>query len=338
MHVNWKATLATALCAAAYPQVAPTLPATLEIDTENFVEYVDDLSAQSDPSKIGTNPNAIPVAVLPSFGRLVELADIIAVNGHPAQGLLFGSEVAIGASPAPRPGQAIADTSTVALRYQTFQILQTDGTPVGSIMTLGFSQPGGNRPPGAPLAQTSQQYAIAGGTGAFLGARGQQGQEATPQTVNARVASMTEDPARRRINGGGKVRFILQVNSIAFPQIVINANGPALFHEDFSLVTAAQPAKAGEILIAMATGLGPTRPGVNPGDLFPEDPLQPINSPVEATINGQAAAVINAVGWPGLVDIYRVDVRVPEGIAAGSAVIRLSAAWIPGPSVTVPVR
>ena len=108
MTSHWKAALATVLCAAAYSQVAlaqVATPSILEIDTENFVEYVDDITALSDPSKIGTNPNVTPVAVLPPFGRLVELADIIAVNGQPAKGLLFGSEVAIGASPTPRPGR-----------------------------------------------------------------------------------------------------------------------------------------------------------------------------------------------------------------------------------------
>ena len=37
--------------------------------------------------------------------------------------------------------------------------------------------------------------------------------------------------------------------------------------------------------------------------------LQLINSPVDATVNGQPAAVINAVGWPGLADTYRVDIK-----------------------------
>jgi hypothetical protein len=50
--------------------------------------------------------------------------------------------------------------------------------------------------------------AITGGTGAFLGARGQMGFAAilTPP----RAASVTEDPSQRRLHGGGALRFAVQ--------------------------------------------------------------------------------------------------------------------------------
>ena len=63
-----------------------------------------------------------------------------------------------------------------------------------------------------------------------------------------------------------------------------------------------------------------------------------MNSPVDVTVNGQSAEVINKVGWPGLVDTYRVDFRVPEEAAAGMAVLQLSAAWIAGPLVNFPIQ
>jgi hypothetical protein len=65
---------------------------------------------------------------------------------------------------------AIADVTRVALREQIFEIMQADGTPVETIVGLGFS--GGPLPPGAPLAAIRGNWAIIGGTGAFLGARG----------------------------------------------------------------------------------------------------------------------------------------------------------------------
>jgi len=113
--------------------------------------------------------------------------------------------------------------------------------------------------------------AIVGGTGAFLGARGQMGQGAI--AVPDRNASMTEDPANRRTHDGGRVRYVLHVIPMALPQIVTTASGPVVFHSsDFSPVTTAKPAKAGEVLITMATGVGPTRPGVDPGQPFPAYP------------------------------------------------------------------
>jgi len=125
------------------------------------------------------------------------------------------------------------------------------------------------------------------------------------------------------------------------PEIVTSPSGPAVFHSDLTPVTTAKPAKAGEALITMATGLGPTRPGVDPGQPFPTypaNPLQLVTSPVEVKVNGQSAESFNVVGWPGLVNTYRVDFRVPSGVVSGTIGVQLSAAWIAGSTVQVPVQ
>lgn len=170
--------------------------------------------------------------------------------------------------------------------------------------------------------------------------RGQSNLGAEP--VVTRQASVNEDPANRRRHGGGSARFFLHLIPMSRPEIVVTANGPEVFHgADFSLVTAAKPAKAGEVLIARATGLWPTRPGVNPAQPFPAypaNPLQVVNSPVDVTVNGQSAAVTNAFGWPTQVDMYRVDFQLPDGTAAGMAAIQLTAAWITGSPVTIPIQ
>ena len=149
---------------------------------------------------------------------------------------------------------------------------------------------------------------------------------------------MAEDAAYRRINGGGKRRYVLQVIPMSTPQIVVTGGASAVYHADFSPVTAAQPAKAGEVLIAKATGLGPTVPGINPGQPFPLDATQEVNSPVEVSVNGQSAEVINKIGWPGLVDTYRIDFRVPDGTAAGPAGVQLTAAWIAGSPSNIAIK
>jgi uncharacterized protein (TIGR03437 family) len=90
----------------------------------------------------------------------------------------------------------------------------------------------------------------------------------------------------------------------------------AVFHsDDFSAVTADKPARIGEYRIASAAGLGPVRPNLELGKPFP--PLVPgaeyvVNSPLEVTVGGQAAQVLNALG--------------------------LTVAWIAGPEVEIPVR
>jgi uncharacterized protein (TIGR03437 family) len=110
-----------------------------------------------------------------------------------------------------------------------------------------------------------------------------------------------------------------------------------MFNSDFSPVTDANPARGGETLIIRARGLGPTRPGVDPGVAFPEM-LQEVNSPVEVLVGGRPAVVVNKVGWPGQANVYRVDFRVPDGVVAGRLGVQLVAGWTPSAEVQIPVR
>ena len=331
--VHWKTVFANALCAIAFAsRTDAQMPSsTLQIEFENNVQYNQDTS---DVSKLATDPGVTTSATAKNFMNNVVIADITAVNGQSAKGVFFRERRMISLSPSAGPGQAIADVARNFSGFQTaFEILQTDGTPVGSIFLSGFG--GGSPPPGAPMIQNLSNLAIIGGTGAFLGARGQGGEAALPGNTSARQASMSEDPANRRNNGGGKMRWVLHLIPLFWPQILAATSGPAVFHADFSPVTAEKPAKSGEVLIVKVTGLGPTRPGVDPGQPFPTDKLQQVNSPIRVTVNGQSADVINSIGWPGLMDIYRVDFRVPDGTAAGRAAIQLSAAWIAGTAVNI---
>ena len=336
--LHWKTALATALCAAAFsqPSLAQVPPASvLRIDTVNAVVYFEDTG---DISKFVTNPNVTP-GMVPGkiFNRQIGIADIQAVNGQPVMGVHTRVGVTIGLKTALTPGQAVADSVRNAADEISFEILKSDGTPIGTIMASGFI--GGASPPGSPSKVTVSNIVVTGGTGAFLGARGQVGSEDPPSGVSIqRNASITEDPANRRQNGGGTQRWVVHLIPMSVPQIVPTSGGPAIFHEDFSAVTSARPAKAGEVLIVQASGLGPTVPGVNPGQPFPTDALQQVNSPVVVTVNGQTAEIVNSIGWPGLVDTYRVDFRVPDGATAGTAAIQLTAAWIAGPSVNIPVQ
>lgn len=150
---------------------------------------------------------------------------------------------------------------------------------------------------------------------------------------------MSEDPSYRRINGGTAVQFIVHVIPMAAPQVAITAGGPAIVHSsDFSLVTASKPAAAGEILSLFATGLGPTNPYIEPGQPFPSNPLAVANSPIAISMNGEAAEILAAVGYPGATDGWQVNFRVPPDAGKGTLNLQLSAAWISGTSVGIAVQ
>jgi hypothetical protein len=101
------------------------------------------------------------------------------------------------------------------------------------------------------------------------------------------------------------------------------------------IVSASKPAVAGEILSLVATGLGPARASLNPGQPFPSSPLAGVNSPIEVTVNGESAEVLAAAGYPAAVDGYQVNFRVPADIAKGAASIQVTVAWITGTSVSI---
>ena len=279
---RWKTTLAVALCAAVFSQfslaqVAP--PVILQIDLTNNVSYFQDTS---DISKYATEPNVTPLtASLRNFHRVEGIADIVAVNGQPMKGTYANAAAAIVLRTAPTPGQAISDMVRQAITVTTFEILKSDGTSIGTIVASGLFA--GDAPPGSPTAAAGGNFVITGGTGAFLGARGQLAvAAAAPGVVTQRNASITEDPGNRRRNGGGTMRWIAHLIPMARPEVTMLPTGPAITHSsDFSLVTASKPAAQGEILSLFATGLGPAVPGVDPGKPFPASPLAVVNSPVE---------------------------------------------------------
>lgn len=125
------------------------------------------------------------------------------------------------------------------------------------------------------------------------------------------------------------------------PSVAVSAGGPLILHADFTPVSAANPARPGEVLIIGAMGLGPVKPNVSiPPEAirFSDSPTQEVNSPVTVTFNGNELPVIHKIGWPGQTTLYRVDFQVPEDAAAGMATLSLNAMWIPGPQVSIPIR
>jgi hypothetical protein len=251
----------------------------------------------------------------------------VMVNGKPAKGLWnnnFANALTFRANPT--PGQPIADIDAGGIFQCFWHILQPDGTYVGTITDRGQDVSGVG-------------HTIVGGAGAFFGVIGEH--RLVEQSTPPRAASTTEDPSMRRTNGGGRQRMRFILYPRIRPEFQITMTGPAVFHAgDFSQVTPSNPARAGELLTARVTGLGPTKPLLEPPGArqFSANPLEEASSPIEVIVNGNGAEVINKIGWPGETNVYRIDFILPDSALAGSATLRLIAAWIPGSEVTIPVR
>jgi hypothetical protein len=330
-----------AICAAqAEAQVAGSI---LNVELVNSTVYFGGYCTLADQG-MSSNKLSRP-APAPAFPSGVGIADVVSVNGTPVKGTALQILNGTSLSPTMTLGRAIGDfASGPAGAAWELTFLNLDGTLIGTLEISGQGTSANLRPPGAPSALPSGSvYTVTGGTGPFLGVRGYF--SPVQDTVSPeRQTTDCEDPAYRRINadaGGNKRHPVLYLIPLVQPQIAVIGGVPAVFHVDFTPVTAVKPATAGEALIAMATGVGPTQPGVDPGQPFPPfpaNPLQPVNSPFAVTVNQKPAEVFNAIGWPGLVDTYRVDFQIPAGTSPGQASVQLSSAWIAGPPVNVPVQ
>ena len=322
-------TVILSLAPAAFAQ-SDTL-ATLEIATENVWIYRHDVF---DATRLATEPGPITPLPIRNFMHVTWIADVVGVNGIPAKGTMTVRGIFVDLNPNPSPGTGIADTDNRLAGDWIFDIQRADGSPVGTIMASGWAfgaRSAGYLPPG------QGNLAVLGGTGAFLGIRGQ-GKGAISFGGPQSATSVTEDPSNRRLHGGTARLWDLQLMPMARPDFVRSADTTGVFHSDFSPVTASNPARRGEVLIAAATVLGPTLPGKEPGALFTADNLQEVASPIQVLVNGTAVNASNQVGWPGTAGTYRVDFRVPEDAVAGMATVQLVTAWIPGPAIQIPVR
>jgi uncharacterized protein (TIGR03437 family) len=199
---------------------------------------------------------------------------------------------------------------------------------------------GGPIPPGAPETFPSGAYAVTGGTGAWFGVRGETTNlmRLPEATTTFRNASASEDPANRRaLGGGGPVRIQFRLIPAQRPAIAV-VNGAPAVTTNGRLVDASHPAAAGDIVTLYATGMGPVRQPPNAGEQFGGNPPPVIAVPVEVTLNGIAAELLYAGGYPGTTDGYQVNFRVPAGLTPGTAKLVVSNAWVPSAPAMVPVR
>jgi uncharacterized protein (TIGR03437 family) len=309
----------------------------LTIEIENYVPYHYEVF---DPSRFATSTDLTAAQPAIPFGLLIVLGDIVAVNGRPVKGVwaaratdLFLTPT-VGVQPPNQPPQGrqgIADVQRGHIQDMIWDILDLDSNPIGTITASGFSR--GPRAPGAPTDVTLDVLTITGGTGSFFGIRGQAG---LVDLGSPRQATVVEAPANRRILGGAKRSYLLQIIPMTTPQVAMTPAGPAMEHSaDSTPVSAAKPAKAGEIITIYAFGLGPTR-AVPFGVPFPTSGT-PVAAPIDVLVNGSPADVLYAGGYPGSTDGYQINVRLPAGLAPGTAEVKIRSAWIDGSSFVIPI-
>jgi len=303
----------------------------LTVEMENVVQYQENFA---NPPKNGSSTNMeAPITSPATFFPITFIADIVAVNGKKSKGTTVARGYWVGLSPNPSGSQAIADVTRFLTLDTVLEILQADGTSLGTLVLAGVAAGPGTV--GAPKSGLMGNFVVTGGTGAYVGVRGQ----AATSIQTGRATSTFENPINRRTFPGGIWKLVIQLIPLNTPEILSTTSGPAIVHSaDFSPVTTGNPARRGEILTLFASGLGPTRPGVDAGQPFTASPSQIVSSPVNVLVNGEAGEVLYSGGSPNTVDNYQVNFRVPGDVAFGLASVQISAAWVVGAEVKIPVQ
>jgi uncharacterized protein (TIGR03437 family) len=94
-------------------------------------------------------------------------------------------------------------------------------------------------------------------------------------------------------------------------------NGAIQHGADYSLVTSANPAEPGEVLVLYAVGLGAVTPAVASGAAAPASPVSRTQIPTSVTVGGVAATVLFSGLTPGYVGPYQINFQLASKTPAG---------------------
>lgn len=106
--------------------------------------------------------------------------------------------------------------------------------------------------------------------------------------------------------------------------------------DNYSLVTAAHPAKPGEALVIYLAGMGATNPTVASGALTPQA-LVPANAQPTLTVDEQHADIGYAGLTPGGIGLYQINFTVPPGARSGNLDLIVTQSGMKANSTKLPV-
>jgi uncharacterized protein (TIGR03437 family) len=129
----------------------------------------------------------------------------------------------------------------------------------------------------------------------------------------------------------------------AAPALFFDANG-GIFQKnsDFSIVSASNRARAGDIVLAYSTGLGVTSPALQSGQITPApgatNTYYNTGSPVTVTVGGREARVIYSLASPGFAGLYQTAFEIPAGAGTGNTPVVLSIGGVRSNSVNISLQ
>jgi uncharacterized protein (TIGR03437 family) len=232
-------------------------------------------------------------------------------------GILNAASFAAGEPPAPGALIAVFGSSLAASTATATSLplpTQLAGTQVivgGLSMPLLYAGPSqiNAMVPFSAAANTTQQIIV---------------QSGSTLSVPEPIAIAPGAPAAFTRDGSGSGQGIV---------IAINPDGT------YYIVTTAQPAHPGSVIVIYCTGLGGVQSSISAGEAAPLTPLAPVTDNANLTIGSAQVPVLYAGLVPTFSGLYQVNAVIPEGTMTGDAVpLTLTTLGLSGPPVTIAIH
>jgi uncharacterized protein (TIGR03437 family) len=167
-------------------------------------------------------------------------------------------------------------------------------------------------------------------TGTFVGMKGQRLPLlwVSPAQINAQLPYGVSGPATLRVGTPNAFAETSIVIAEVAPALLSVPNGsgrvPAVVRAaDGVLVSAASPARRGDLVKIYLIGLGPVDGDIAAGQAAPGLPPLSTRQAVQVQIGDLSVTPSFAGLSPGLAGVYQVNVKIPDGLGDGSQALRI---------------
>jgi uncharacterized protein (TIGR03437 family) len=145
--------------------------------------------------------------------------------------------------------------------------------------------------------------------------------------INCLVPYATQGPTATVVvqNGASSNTVTVPVAATAPSVYSMNQTGAgagAILHADYTLVSTARPAAAGETVLLYLTGMGAVNPAVGDGTAGGSSPLSNTTVPlseIAVLVGGQPGRVVYSGLAPGFPGLYQINVTLPSFLSAKGA-------------------
>ncbi|MEX2261450.1 MAG: putative Ig domain-containing protein [Bryobacteraceae bacterium] len=159
--------------------------------------------------------------------------------------------------------------------------------------------------------------------------------------INAQIP-MELEPDREyqivvSVNGAISAADSIYTSSVQPGIAAFQDRGIIAQHSNFQLVSSAEPARPGEYIVIYLAGMGVTDVPVRTGAPSPGDPLARARVQPRVTLDGKPVEIVFAGLTPGLVGLYQINLRIPEGARHGVQSLTVEQEGIASNTALIPI-